>query len=171
MTVISLSVLALLVSTSIAAAGCEDSKSYFINEKPLPEKSDAQVDVAVQESAEGGEFNIYFSKTKKPERILRTDFGESGQTIVTLSIGAPNDILITQQKVIYSVPFTQPGSFVSRIETDYYFFCDGKLTQPPDFGPTSDYYKAAKSLADAMFKAPEIATFISSSKATPPVWP
>jgi hypothetical protein len=168
---IPLSVFAILLSTSWVAAGCEDSKAYFVNEKLLPEKADLEIDLEEQESHEGGAFFVYLDKKKKPERIVRIDFGLTGRLLTKIAIGAPNDIMITVTKQNYNVPFTEPGSMTVHEESDFYFFCDGKLLQEPGAESTSDYAKAAREGADTLFKSQEIASQLKASQAIAPRWP
>jgi hypothetical protein len=156
--------------TSPALAECLDASAYDVNEKPLPKKPDKEIEESVQVSAEGGGFEIYYNKSKKPERIVRTDFGESGRIIYTLSIGAKNNVMITAALHRYSVPFTEPGSVTIRIETDIYSYCDGKLEIPGGFDTTSDYYKSAKETADLFFAAPELQAEIKKSGVMPLTW-
>jgi hypothetical protein len=167
MTIIRLTMLAVLLSPSVASAGCEDSKAFFANEKPLPQKADQEIEVEVQESHEGGAYFIYLGANKTPERIIRMDFGLTGRLLTKLTIGAPNDIMISVTKQNYNVPFTEPGSMIVREETDFYFFCDGKLVDEPNADPASDYAKAAKQAAEMFTTSPEIATQMKATEIMP----
>ncbi len=152
--------------TSQTYANCLDSKAYFLSEQPLPERSGEEIDVLEPEGEEGGSFLIYRNAQTKPDRIRRIDFSPVGRHLVTLSVGAPNDIMITDTHEHYIAPF----DFINSEERVYYFFCDGKLRQEPGADLNSDYAIAAKKLADAMFNAPEIAKYLKDSGAIPPMW-
>lgn len=162
-----LGVFALLLSTSFAAAECDDAKAFEVNEKPIPQKADQEIDVDVPVSHEGGSYSIYLGPNKKAERIIRSDFGLTGRLFTKLALGAPNELMISVTKQNYNVPFTEPGSFVDHEETDFYFFCDGKLLNAD---PASDYAKAAQEAADVFFKSPEIEAQLKAAKLTPPSW-
>ncbi len=164
--VIALATLVALFGTSHVLAACEDSKAYFLNELPLPERSGEEIDVLEPEGEEGGSFIIYRNANAKPDRIRRIDFSPLGRHLVTLAIGAPNDIMITDTQEHYIAPF----GFINSEERVYYFFCDGKLKQEPGADFTTDYAVAAKKLADAVFNAPEIAKHLKNSSAIAPVW-
>jgi hypothetical protein len=156
--------------TARALAGCEDSKAYFLNERPLPEKADNEIELAEFESTEGGAFSIYLNANKKPDRIVRTDFGETGRRVTKLVIGAPNDVMITSTLEHYNVPITQTGSFTNREETDFYYFCDGKLQQEPEAAMDNDYAKAAKEAADMFFSKAELQDQLKATGITPLIW-
>jgi hypothetical protein len=158
------------ISAATAHAGCEDSKAFFVNEKPLPQKADTEVELQNQESAEGGSFYFYFAKNKKPERIIRVDYGETGRRTTKLSIGASNDLMFTNTFEYYNVPITEPGSMTVREESDFYFFCDGKLVQAPDADLTTDYAKAAQATVDSVLKAPEIQSQLKAANIKPLIW-
>jgi hypothetical protein len=151
-------------------AGCEDSKAYFLNEKTLPEKADGEISLAESESAEGGTFSIYLNAKKKPDRIVRIDFGEAGRRVTKLVIGAPNDVMITSTLEHYNVPITQSGSFTNREETDFYYFCDGKLQQAPEAAMDNSYAKAAKDAADLFFSKVELRDQLKATGITPLIW-
>jgi hypothetical protein len=154
-----------------AKAECLQEKAFSIFEKSLPKKPNQEVETQKQQSAEGGIFNIYWNSNKKPERIARVDYGETGRSIVTLAIGSPNDLMITSTFELYNAHIAMGGGITVHSESDYYYFCDGKLLAAPDADPQGEYAKAARIAADTFFKAPEIAQQIKQSKAIAPQWP
>jgi hypothetical protein len=163
---LSLAIVMVVIGASQTYANCLESKAYFLNEQPLPERTGEEIDVLEPEGEEGGSFLIYRNAKAKPDRIRRIDFSPLGRHLVTLAIGAPNDIMITDTQEYYIAPF----DFINREERVYYFFCDGKLKQEPGADLNTDYAVAAKRLADAMFNAPEIAKQLKESGAMTPVW-
>jgi hypothetical protein len=145
------------ISAATAHAGCDNPLAVFINDKPVPKKPDKVIDLEMPETAEGGEFYVYFGKNKKPERIIRYDYGETFRIITKLSIGAPQDVFIARTREIYNIPFPLAGSKTVRTETDFFEYCAGKSAVAPTELPlSSDDPKIAQDVIDQAFKVDEI---------------
>jgi hypothetical protein len=151
-------------------AGCEDSKAYFLNEKALPEKADSEIEAKDFESTDGASYFIYLNADKKPDRIVRIDFGEMGRNVTKLIVGTPTDVMLESSKEFYNVPYTMPGSFTVRRESVFYFFCNGKLQQESEADPNSEYAKSAKIVAESFFGKSEIKKELEQSGIKPLVW-
>ena len=163
-------VAALLLATPAHAATCDLEKAGGIEALPAPEKADQEIDVAEQQSVEGGSWSIHLGADGKPNRILRTDYGETGRAILELITTAGDDYILRLTTIRYSAPIQEDGSDVIREETDRFVFCDGELQVPPNWTPQESYLAAAKSAAAAFFSAPEIAGEVKAAGLTPPLW-
>ena len=160
---------ALLAITPVAA--CNEGAALELAVKTLPETAAATIDVAEQQSVEGGTWEIYNNAQGLPENITRTDYGEMGRQQLRLAIFNTTDYLIKRTKWIYSAPNYMAGGTI-REEIDYIEFCGSKLDMPKEgeWAVNETYEKLARESADAMFKAPEIAAFIAAAKLKPPLW-
>jgi hypothetical protein len=161
---------ALLLAAPAHATTCDLEQAGAIEALPAPEKADEEFDVAEQQSVEGGLWSIHLGADKKPRRILRTDYGETGRAIHELITTAGDDYILRVTMIRYSAPIQEDGSDVIREETDRFVFCDGELQVPPNWTPQASYLAAAKSAAAAFFSAPEIAGEVKAAGLTPPLW-
>jgi hypothetical protein len=158
----------ILAITPVAAnAVCDNPKASFIHDKPLPKKPDKIVDVENPVSAEGGEFYVYFGRHKKPESIVRYDYGETFRIITTLSIGAPKDVYLARTKEIYNIPFPLAGSKTIRAETDYFDYCGDRPKKQSDPEFASDDPAPVQAAIDEAFKVDEILATLKASGLKP----
>jgi hypothetical protein len=159
-----------LVSSPTTACETTPLDSWNLAEELDGKRPDIEIVVADVQSVEGGEWTVYFRKDNSPGRILRIDYGETGQWEAKLDrdySNKPGDYLITLTKRQYIANF---GSVI-REEIDYYFFCDGKLQVPAEpVGIEVDYQKSAKAAANTFFNAPEIQQTIKAAKLERPTW-
>lgn len=161
----------MLALQSAVVQACDEEYSPFqVAEKPLPEKPYAEFDVAEQQSAEGGLWSIYHNDEGKLERIIRTDYGESGRYVLQFAATGPGKYDIRERQFTYAVPISEVGSLIVREEVDYYLFCDGLLEQPALEFRNPEYATKARAAADGIFNAPEIADRLKAAGFTPPLW-
>lgn len=151
------------------AADCALAKAEEVLSLPFLEKADREVDVTEQQSVEGGTWTIYNSDGK-PQRLIRTDYGETGRTEHVLAMADANAYIIRKTYFLYAAPIYESGSAVVREETDYYRFCDGKLDLPENWETDEAYLKAAKDAGAQFFSAPEITADVTSAGLKPPLW-
>jgi hypothetical protein len=139
--------------------------------KALPAAADASLDVAEQQSVEGGNWDIYNNSKGIPETITRTDYGEMGRVQLRLAIVSPEDYLIKRTTWVYAAPIHAAGGTI-REEIDYMEFCGRKLDMPSDaeWAINEAYEKLARDSADAIFNAPEIAKHLAAAGVRPPLW-
>lgn len=164
---------ALLLATvgSAAQAGnCQTTEAERILSLPRPVEPDQVLEVSEQQSVEGGQWSIYLGKNKKPDRIFRTDFGESGRTEHAIASGGNGTFVIRKTHFRYNVPSYVEGSAVIREETDYYRFCEGRLFLPTGWENDGAHLKAAHEASSQFFSAPEIGKAVISAGLKPPLW-
>jgi hypothetical protein len=164
-------IIATLHLTMATAQACNEGKSFDLAKQPLPEKPNTSFDVAEQQSAEGGSWEIYNGTDGRPQRIVRTDYGEMGRAEHRLAITAPGDYLIMNTRWQYSAPIYAVGTTI-REEIDYIEFCGGKLDMPTEaeWAENTEYEKLARESADVFFNAPEVAQYLKAAGVTPPLW-
>jgi hypothetical protein len=163
-----ISTIVMLAITPVAAnAMCDNPKASLVHDKPLPKKPDKIVDLENPESAEGGEFYVYFGKNKKPERIVRYDYGETFRIITTLSIGAPKDVYLARTKEIYNIPFSLADSKTVRAETDYFDYCGDRPKKESDPEFASDDPAPVQAAIDEAFKVDEIQATLKAAGLKP----
>ena len=167
----SLLALLVLVLSALPAGACNEGASLRIATMQLPESSNVSFDVAEQQSAEGGVWEVYNGPDGKPQNILRTDYGETGRVQLRLAVFNSGDYLIKKTQSFYSAPIYIGGGTI-REETDYMEFCGAKLDMPAEgeWASNEAYAKIARESADAFFKAPELAKIIAAAGLKPPLW-
>lgn len=163
-------VLILILAGTAQAEECGFASAEDILSVPLPAKADQEIDVTEQQSVEGGSWSIYRNGGATPQRIVRTDYGETGRTEHMLVLSGTNAFVIRRTYLRYSVPIYLSGSAVVREEVDYFRFCGGKLDVPAEAEPDEAYMKAAQEAAAQFFTAPEIAEAVKAAALTPPLW-
>jgi hypothetical protein len=162
--------LALPLASAAHAADCSFAKAEDVLTQPRPEEPNQQIDVLVQQSVEGGSWTVFNGPDGKPNRIIRTDYGEGGRTEYALAGAKANTIVIRKTYFRYSVPYYVSGSAVIREETDYYRFCNSTLDMPAEGGRDEDYIKAAREVSAQFFSAPEISKILIAAGLKPPLW-
>ena len=81
--------LALPLASAAHAADCSFAKAEDVLTQPRPEEPNQQIDVLVQQSVEGGSWTVFNGPDGKPNRIIRTDYGEGGRTEYALAVQKP----------------------------------------------------------------------------------
>ena len=163
-----------LASLLLAAEARAEDCSFAAADDALllapPDKADQEIEVTEQQSVEGGAWWIYNGGTLAPQRIVRTDYGETGRTEHTLVTSGPNAFVIRRTYTRYSAPIYVTGSAVVREEVDYFRFCNGALDTPDEGEPDEAYVKSAQDAAAQYFNAPEIAGAVKAAGLKPPLW-
>ncbi len=162
--------LASLLTAAPAQAACDFANLEQRLATPRPAKAAQEIDVLDQQSVDGGRWSIFTGSDKKTNLILRSDFGESGRSELSLVFDGRGTYIIRHTQFQYSVPYYVSGSSVLREETVYYRFCDGSLVVLPDSGMDADYTAAARAAAKNFFSAPEISKVLISAGLRPPLW-
>ncbi|MBX3530600.1 MAG: hypothetical protein KF849_08330 [Rhizobiaceae bacterium] len=160
----------LLAATLLTGLGspvlaCDGGRLFGMIDAPLPAQADVSFDVAVVDSTEGGNWDVYLAVGGKlAENLVRTDFGEVGRYQTRLVVSSPDAYAVTATRYIYSAPAYVSGSTTVREEKDIYVFCDGKLYLPEeDFGLGEDY-KGQAADALATFDAEEVKAYLPALK-------
>jgi len=122
-------VIAYLAATSCKAE-CNLGDAMQVHEAPLPEDEDLRFDSKISKRSEGAVWSIYNDRAGKPQRLVHTDYGESGREVHRITIGDAKNYIITTHLYVYLAPLSYEGSNTIREEIDHYLFCDAKLDLP-----------------------------------------
>lgn len=154
-------IILLVLSCATPALACNPDLFARLD-LPLREAADVALDVSEVQSTEGGEWKLWQGSDGSTDEVARIDYGEMGRLVTRLFMDGATDYGITQTRYTYSVPIYVENSITTRIETDIFLFCDGKLLLPAeDFGVDPDYAQRADD-ARAVFGAEEIADYVTS---------
>lgn len=166
--------LVLLILAGLAApthAACNTAPALALQAKPLPAKPARTLDVAEQQSAEGGEWQVYLDKAgKRPQRIQRVDFGETGRATTQISVASATAFVVSQTMETYSAPIGTPGSKTVKSQHAEFVFCDGRLQPPAGRKASAAFTASARAAAETIFAAPEIAGELKAAGFRPPIW-
>jgi len=101
---------------------------------PLEGLKSVEREVSDVQSTEGGLWRIYTAGDGSLQSLLRIDGGESGMSERRLSVAGANAYGIAVTRVDYlRHAFIDEGgpNGTARRTTEYFYYCDGKLLEPP----------------------------------------
>ena len=122
------------------------------------------------QSTEGGVWRIYRKKDGRLATLVRIDAGESGMGERRLSVMSPEAYGITVTRVDYlRHAFIDNGgpNGTAKRTTEYFYFCNGKLYEPPQEYGTLDsveYPKAGAAAQKAMLDDKDVAELTKALK-------
>lgn len=145
-----LALLALLMSSTAAFAGCDLDAISTALDAPLDTMTPKEIEVTDVQSTEGGVWRIYREPGGRLNTIIRIDAGESGMQETRLSVVNRAAYGIASTRVDYlRHAFVEDGPFgIARRTTDYYYFCDGKPYVPGENGAMVDREQYPKDAMD-----------------------
>jgi hypothetical protein len=154
---------ALCLIAPVEAAECPLADIEKILNAPLDRMTPIEKEVSEIQSTEGGLWQIYKDKKGRIHSIVRNDYGESGRGELRLSIldGKAYGISRTRYGYIRHAFLEGPFAIAQR-NTDYYFFCNGKVYLPAAEGAMVDlerYPKDAAEAQQAIIGSPDVAEF------------
>ena len=154
---------ALCLTSPAQAAECPLADIEKVLNAPLDGMKPIEKEVSEIQSTEGGLWQIYKDKKGRVHSIIRNDYGESGRGELRLSILGSKAYGIARTRYGYIRHAFLEGPFaVVQRNTDYYFFCDGKVYLPAADAAMVDleqYPKDAGEAQKAIIGSPEIAEY------------
>jgi hypothetical protein len=164
-------VLILCAASAIAKAECNIAHANELNDTPLPENASEEFNSKTTERTDGALWSFYRNTSGTLERVIHTDFGESGRDIHRLTISDGKNYIITVHHLNYLAPRDFEGSLIHRETLDHYWFCDAKLELPPEWDEYDKAYLVeARQAADFIFKSDEIRKQLKAAGVTSPTW-
>jgi hypothetical protein len=155
---------AMFLSISAAcAADCPLPDIEKLLNAPLDGMKPIEKDVSEVQSTEGGLWQIYKDDKDRVHSIVRNDFGESGRGDIRLSILDSKTYGISRTRYGYIRHAFLEGPFaIAQRNTDYYFFCGGKVYLPSPETAMIDmeqYPKDAAEVQKATVGSPDVAEY------------
>lgn len=126
--------------------------------------------VTDMQSTEGGVWRIYRKEDGRLATLVRIDAGESGMNEKRLSVVGPDAYGIAVTRVDYlRHAFIDNGgpNGTAKRTTEYFYFCNGKLYEPPQEYGTLDsveYPKAGAAAQKAMLDDKDVAELTKALK-------
>ena len=156
-------IIALLSASSADAADCPLADIEKVLNAPLDGMKPIEKEVSDIQSTEGGLWQIYKDDKGRVHSIVRNDFGESGRGDIRLSILDDKTYGISRTRYGYIRHAFLEGPFaIAQRNTDYYFFCDGKVYLPAAEAAMIDmeqYPKDAAEVQKATVGSPDVAEY------------
>lgn len=160
-----------IASNTCAHAECDLARANTINNTLLPEFASEEFDSKVTERTDGALWSIYKDKSGTLERVIHTDYGESGRDVHKMTISDSDNFIITVHHISYLAPRDYDGSYTHREELDHYQFCESQLDLPPEWDEYDRSFPVkARKAADFFFTSTEIAKQLKAAGVTPPTW-
>lgn len=150
-------------ASGTALAGCPVDAIEKSLSAPLDGLKKIERPVTNVQSTEGGVWRIYRTEDGQLAAILRIDAGESGMNEKRLGIVSAEAYGIAVTRVDYlRHAFVDNGgpNGTAKRTTEYFYFCDGKLYEPPREYATRDsteYPKAGAAAWQAMLDDKDVA--------------
>jgi hypothetical protein len=154
---------ALSLASAAQAADCPLADIEKVLTAPLDGMKPIEKEVSEIQSTEGGLWQIYKDGKGRVHSVLRNDFGESGRGEIRLSILDNKTYGIARTRYGYIRHAFLEGPFaIAQRNTDYYFFCGGKVYLPQPEAAMVDleqYPKDATEAQKATVGSPDVAEY------------
>lgn len=160
---------ALAIAFAFAASptlACPVSTLVTLSKGPLGKLKKAEFDVAEQQSAEGGRWQVYSRRDGIVHSIVRTDYGETGRTTSRASFLDAKTFAITVAVERYDKPIGTTGDVkVAGRTAKTFLYCEreGKILGSDGRPGTPGWLKEARE-ERRTFEAEELAPHLANVK-------